>query len=535
MERLDKKLDAQFSDFLSDVRHYYHETHDVVDSVYDTLEDCPYELGLHINKIYTVLSGVHTEKDIEKYTDIAPNRFIMTFAAVAATIKEYGDKRLENGEWLFLHNLNFIKEELNVEILKKHKNSYLFSGLKFVAVAPIFFLKPIQWWATSNMPDLQNFYDSGAGTAILAAVFAISIICYQMISNLRDGRVDSMRESVLLQKMAQLPVLRRFLTAEVNRDYSKSLRYGDDLKMVGEDIGPREFLLRRCIWAVVLFVICIGMNVFVQIREKASVINNFTTSFESSTVPSLEYRETMREASKGLIHDVMENKYPYREELVDKIKTDYNMRPAYANEVADELYSRKEKYDDMYFKWYFLLEAILAMIIGFNVPLGMLKYQVTIMQMSMEDEVVQYHTLAMILMYVDGMTLDTMLEWMERFAFCFKNSISKCILNLQYSQQNALEQMKKDESFPPFKRFCDNLMAVDNVGIVSAFDEIVSEKEYYKKKREQDNQETMEKKSNLGKLIAFVPVFCAVAGYMIAPFMSMALQMLQVMNTVTGT
>ena len=98
----------------------------------------------------------------------------------------------------------------------------------------------------------------------------------------------------------------------------------------------------------------------------------------------------------------------------------------------------------------------------------------------MEDEVIQFQTIVLILMHVDGIMIDTVLEWMERFAFCFKTSISECIINLEYSTQKALQKMKNVETFPPFKRFVDNLLMVDDEDILTAFAEIETDREIKK-------------------------------------------------------
>jgi hypothetical protein len=78
-------------------------------------------------------------------------------------------------------------------------------------------------------------------------------------------------------------------------------------------------------------------------------------------------------------------------------------------------------------------------------------------------------------------------------------------------------------------------MSIDNVGIVSAFDEIESERDFYKKKREQDNEMMMSKKSSLAKTIAFIPFGIVVGGYMILPFLQMVLSMVNTMNSAMTT
>jgi len=537
IEKMEDKLDKQFSDFLTSVRHYYHDTNDVCDAVYSTLDEVPYEIGLHINKIYSILISTHTEQEVSKYTDIAPNRFLMMFAAICSTIKEYGDKRLEDGQWLFLKNMNHIKEELNIEILKKQQNKALFAGLKVISIIPVFLLKPIEMWATANMPEMAAFYTGGAGTIVMAFTFALVLICYQMICNLKDGRVDEIKESTLLNKMTTIPGLRGILTAEVNRNYGKSLRIGDDLKMVGEKIGPKEFLLKRLIFGIGVAIAFNIVVIFSQAQAKTNILQDFSRAYENSVVPNAEYRENMRNISKRYIeawHDLDELDSS-RDILARKIANQEGIKQSYAEMIVSELYTRIGEYKAIYYKWYAAAGTILAFAVGFYIPFLLLKYQISIMKMSMEDEVVQFQTLALILMHVDGVTINSLLEWMERFAFCFKDSISEAILNLEYSEDMALNKMKESETFPPFRRFVDNLLSIDNVGIVSAFDEIESEREYYKKKREQDNQIIMHKKAARGKIIAFVPLIGAIGGYMILPFLQMAGTMLGTMSDAIKT
>ena len=92
--------------------------------------------------------------------------------------------------------------------------------------------------------------------------------------------------------------------------------------------------------------------------------------------------------------------------------------------------------------------------------------------------------------------------------------------------------MKEKESFPPFLRFCDNLMNIDEVGVAAAFDEVKTEQENYKQQRALNNEITMKRKSNIGKDISFIPIGITVAGYLIFPFVLMAFQMFQTFSEV---
>ena len=150
----------------------------------------------------------------------------------------------------------------------------------------------------------------------------------------------------------------------------------------------------------------------------------------------------------------------------------------------------------------------------------------------MEDEVSQFRSLALILMNVDGMTLDVILEWMERFAVCFRESIAECIVNLDRSPEAAILTMRNHESFPPFIRFCDNLLNIDEVGVASAFDEVVTEQENYKEQRKLNNEIVGTRRANWGKIICWIPMLATTGGYIVFPLWEMGSKMWETMQTI---
>jgi len=540
---LELKLLKQFADFLTDCRSNYHQSGMVDEAIYATLNDIKYEIGLHINIIYEILAGTDTENEVEKYTDIAPNRFLNMFAAVCATIKEYGDKRLENGESLFLKNLEYIKQEVYVEINKQERNNFLFSGMVFSTVFPLFCMKLISAWATT-ISDLSTFYSGSAGMTVMAIVFVTSFISYELVSNLRDGVERSEKEHKFLEWVASRPIINSLLTMYVNRHYTASLRQDDSLKMVGDHISPQAYLVQRILSGVVSGIIVAFLVLTTWGTNKIQLISDFSEEFNDSVVPNEEYRDLLRETANEYVNrndlnydllgkELDENSPELNlqneqiEKLSEQIQIEKKISYESATEVAKVVKQRNTELAKSYFKWYYLLIIIAAYFIGYFAPLGLLKYRTSVARMGMDDEVAQYQSLALILMNVDGMTLDVVLEWMERFAFCFKPTISECILNLESSEQEALEHMKQQETFPPFLRFVDNLMNIDEVGVASAFDEVKTEQENYKEQRALKNEINMKKRSKMANVISYAPMAITVVGYMLLPFLLMAFNLMQ--------
>ncbi len=527
-ESLDKKLLNQLGDFITNIRHHYSVQGNIEDAIYDTLDETPYEMGLHATKIYKMLTSTNVEHEVDKYTDVAPNRFILTMVAICATIKEYGDKKLDNGQSLFLTNINYLKEEINGELIKRKRNAFLFSGLITLTLLPLFFLKAIEAWGTSNIPEMASFYSGTAGTIVMAIIFIITVIAYQLITNLKDGHMDDDRDHKIINRLLMIPLINKLITLEINRNFTKNLRIDDGLKMVGDRIGIKGFLLKRIIFGIIA-ILLINLVIFTsEFRTRHNILNDFTECFESSIVPDEEYRESMRQAAIDYtltcrkIEDTPENRQMIQKEIEAR-----GLSSKFSEEVTNEVFSRVSQYKNVYYRWWFLLINILGYFAGFYLPYFILRYQLKIVKMDMEDEVIQYQTIVLILMHVDGMLVDTVLEWIERFSFCFRQSIQECIINLEYSTQNALQKMKNQETFPPFRRFVDNLMMVEDEDILTAFSEIETDREYYKEKRKTDNEIISTQKSEIGKIVAFVPLIVTLIFYMIVPFALYSIKMMK--------
>lgn len=525
--KMDDKLISQLADFITNIRHYYSSTGNVEDAIYETINETPYEMGLHADRIYKILSSANVESEVDKYTDIAPNKFMLTLVAICATIKEFGDKTLEDGQSLFLTNVNYLKEEINVEMIRRKRNNFMFSGLVALTLLPLLFLKAIQAWGTSNIPEMSSFYSGSAGTIVMFVIFAVTVLCYQLICNLKDGQIEDTRDYKIIFKLLEIPIINKLATNEINRNYTKHLRIDDGLKMVGNHIGIKGFLIKRVIYGIIA-VLILNLVIFTsEWRTRKNILNNFEQAFETSMIPSNEVREQMRAAAQALatsnkrIKDTPRN----REKLLDKLVKS-GLLDKNAKLVVEEVMQRCAQYQDVYYRWWFVFINVLAFLLGYSIPYVILQYQLKIVKMNMEDEVVQFQTIVLILMHVDGIMLDTVLEWMERFAFCFKQSISECIINLEYSTQQALLHMRNSEIFPPFRRFTDNLLMVDEEDILTAFSEIEIDREYYKQKRETDNNIITTKKSEIGKLIAFGPLIITLVGYLIGPFAVYAIRIM---------
>lgn len=151
-------------------------------------------------------------------------------------------------------------------------------------------------------------------------------------------------------------------------------------------------------------------------------------------------------------------------------------------------------------------------------PTWILQFQKIVRRLDMEDEVMQYQTIILMLMKIERVNVEMILEWLERYSNIFREPISKCVNNYEAGAWEALEELKNDVTFPQLITIIESLQAaVEKIPIREAFDELDTEREYYQEKRKASNEKLISRKGLIGKAIGFAPMVVLFVGYLIIP------------------
>ena len=194
-------------------------------------------------------------------------------------------------------------------------------------------------------------------------------------------------------------------------------------------------------------------------------------------------------------------------------------------EVAvDRIFEKIQIVNSEYLQWFEVLLAFVFGIIGYMAPIWILMFQVKMRQIEMEDEVMQFHTIILMLMRIERVNVEIILEWLERYANIFKAPITKCLNNYEAGAWEALEEMKNEVSYPMLIRIIESMQAaVEKIPIADAFDELDSERDYYQAKRKESNERLVKRKGMIGKAIGFAPMVTMFIGYLIIPLVFIGL------------
>ena len=192
--------------------------------------------------------------------------------------------------------------------------------------------------------------------------------------------------------------------------------------------------------------------------------------------------------------------------------------------ATKRIFEKIQVVNSEYLQWFEVLLAFVFGIIGYMAPIWILMFQVKMRQIEMEDEIMQFQTIILMLMRIERVNVEIILEWLERYANIFKAPITKCLNNYEAGAWEALEEMKNEVSYPQLIRIIESMQAaVEKIPIADAFDELDSERDYYQEKRKESNERLIKRKGMIGKTIGFAPMVCLFVGYLIIPLVFIGL------------
>lgn len=505
--KLQLELLTQFGESLETLKIIYEKRPIIEDALYSLMAEVPHNLSLHIFKLYQIVDSPDMEEELNAYIGHEPNKFMLMFLSICTSIKKHGDPKLKNGQSAFLEDIMHLEEEINQEILNKENTMMAFSFYPIWCLALIFLWKPCESLVNS-MFDASSYYHSAVGIMgfLFTAVFTIA--CHTLEISLRDSENEAEeKDNGIFKKISDMPLVKPLLTKIVNKHYSTYRSFDEKRRGLGNHTGPRAFLAQQIVLAASTFIIIILLFISTSIIGKFTAIHNFTKEFDSVNIPSEEYIQTMREVAAD--YTKVKRFETVKDMELDALTDDIAANTAITNKtharlIAEAVVSHVTDYQHSTFWWYEILLALALAAVAFMAPIWYLKVRYRTIELRKEEEVIRFQSLMLILMHLRGMTIEKLLDWVYTFSYCFRETINTCIINISSGEQEALEEMKESEFFQPFRNFCDNLIAIDAVGIESAFSQIELSRTQYLKKRERNAQNSLETRENLGFRIAIM-------------------------------
>ena len=533
VDKIDNKILKEQIDFFSEIRHAYHEYNMVEEAIYQVSQDDEKDVSRQGEKIYEILISDDPEMELEKYYDIAPNSFLKEFAGVSYLTKEFGDRKVD-GASLYLKNVNNITQEMQLEILKRDKLNYVFQSLSVIAIAPVLLLEPLKNWAISNFSFTASWYQGKAGMIVQMLILLITFVSYVLVRKLKDNgstAIDTRTENPWQEKLYKKKPIKKIVDLFIPKKGTKE--YRKVVQLLKDAASPQKMewlFMNRIAIAIVTFFVSI--IIFTQLHVVAInyIYTEPTTDYNIIGGLSEKDEKKAMEITKqdNIVLDQYRGKPKTTQEQiktsVQKLKYYEGAESTEIDKAAERIYNKLQVINTEYVQWFELLLAFVFAVIGYMAPLWILVFQAKMRQLEMEDEVMQFQTIILMLMRIERVNVEIILEWLERYSNIFKAPITKCVNNYEAGAWESLEAMKEEVNYVPMIRIIESLQAaVEKIPITDAFDELDSERDYYQEKRKESNERLIKRKGMIGKAIGFAPMVCLFVGYLIIPLVFIGL------------
>ena len=486
VDKIDDNLLKQQLQFFSEIRHAYHEFNMVEEAIYQVSQDDELDVSRQGEKIYEILISDDPETELEKYYDVAPNSYLKEFAGISYLTKEFGDRKVD-GASLYLKNVDNITQELQLEILKRDKLNYVFQSLSFISIAPVVLLEPLKNWAISNFSFVKSWYLG------------------------KSGMIETRNtENPWQQKLYKNPIIKRFVDLFIPKDGTKERRKLKELmKNAATHLKIEWLYVNRLTYTILVFIVSIF--VFAQLHKIAIdyIYTEPSTDYNLISMSDKEEQEAMEitEQDNTFLDRFRGNMDVTKEQLQTAVERSDYYESATEEEIktaVDRIYEKLQVVNSEYLKWFEILLAFVFAIVGYMAPIWVLYFQAKMRQLEMEDEVMQFQTIILMLMRIERVNVEIILEWLERY--------------------EALEEMKEEISYQPLVQIIESLQAaVEKIPIKDAFDELDSERDYYREKRKESNERLISRKAMIGRFIGFAPMVTMFVGYLIIPLVFIGL------------
>ncbi len=547
VDKIDNNLLKQQIDFFSEIRHAYHEFNMVEEAIYQTAQDDENpEMARQAEKIYEVLISDDPESELEKYYDIAPNAYLKEFAGISYLTKEFGDRKVD-GASLYLKNLNNITQEMQLEILKRDKLDYVFQSLSVIAIVPMLCLEPIKNWAMSQFSFTESFYNGKNGMLVQILILIATFVCYILTRKLKDNGSTNMNtkntENPWQEKLYQVKIVKKIVDLFIPKDGTKEAK---KIKTIMKDAASKDKIQWLYINRILLCIVSFFVSLILFMQLHKITINNVytdpTTTYNIlGEMTEKDHKNAMEltESDNDYIN-YFKGKHDLQQKDIEKAMAKGNINKDYIDSTEDEIATAAKRImgkiatiNSEYLSWLEVLGAMVISMLAYMSPIWMLKFQTKMRQLEMEDEVMQFQTIILMLMRIERVNVEIILEWLERYSNIFRDPISKCVNDYESGPWEALEAMKEEVNYQQFIRIIESLQAaVEKIPITDAFDELDTERDYYQEKRKESNERLISRKGMIGKAIGFTPLVLLFVGYLIVPLVFIGLMsMTEAFNT----
>lgn len=248
--KMELSLLRKFDKYITDVRFQFQYSGEIDSAIHEANNNAEYDMMIH-----GLLFLEYLNDEENRYKEVCPNYFFMTFFSLCQTVLKFGDINVDN-QSSFLKNLGYLKDDINCEILKIEKTNSVFMGLKALALLPIFAIKPIELWALSNMIEIGEYYSSVKGKLTALVLIVVSLLIYSIVNRLKFPNSYNSKKAEWTELILSNKKIEKLIMKRISKRYKYYFKMDSLLKSVVYKYNIKEFIVRRIVIAIAISMLC---------------------------------------------------------------------------------------------------------------------------------------------------------------------------------------------------------------------------------------------------------------------------------------
>lgn len=537
VHKVEDRLLVRLKAFNTRIRVHYQQTKMVDEAIFESMKYAGVEMKVQAERIHHILTSVEPDKELAKYEEVAPTRFLKVLAGFSLLVKMDGDKfDKENGS-VYLRSISAINEELNNDILYRSNLMYRLRSLSALAVIPIFFSLPIKNWAITNFPIAQTFYDSQIGFIIEVFIYVVAVICYLSTRKLRD--ISEAVQSVKVNKgrwekwvFKKMPYIENIVRIFAPKPYTKRhFQLQQLIKDANSYLKIDWLIFHQILIGVLIVVMLTSVLVIAHAREKYNTLNHsvpvtlFAGKMTEEDVIVIKQRTAFDKEIIAYMQESKENltEHQLKQHISLTLKKDITDKEVLL--AYNRIIEKWKVIETSYLKWWEFVIVLLIAGVAVYVPILNLRIQRHLRYKEMEVEVHQLLVLISSLREFNHMSVYMIIKWMERFSVVFKEPLTICLQDFDSGPEEALNELMETVPFEPFQHIIERLkLAIVRISIQEAFDDIDMERAFYLEQRKEAQKRSIKLKSDIGVGLGFTPMTILIFAYIVLPLLYMSVK-----------
>lgn len=519
---VDKQIDKLYRDIMLEVsnciqsiRERYMECDSIPTAV--LYSDKGKYLEKPITKIYEILTDVEGEELLYDFCRTSPVRMIKTLATTCYIVSENGDERKENGLTAFAEEMIALRQECDTEIRRLEKTRIAFKSLSALALVGLIITPLFDAFLLSQIPGTALLIKGMYGMVEKSIVIGITIVTYYVISVINRPSVVNQTDKIeWIDNISKEKKVKTWLQNVIPKKYKTRMKLEMLIKDSISSKNMEYIYLSKIIFSSIAFVGTMIFLICFVITAKSALWNNYKSL---GFIPSTPVTETTYKQIKELDYEYMTQEEKLSEEDTYKL-VKAKVRGLKELDIMNQTQRLSTKWDKYYslgFKWYFVLIAYAAAMVGWFGPEMSLFLRKKLVEFEATEDVLQLQTM-MIVLSNTKMDVFKSLYWLEK-----QSTIHKAPLRFAYHEYTsdpelALERLSDSVGSIDFKRLVSKLKtAVYNLSISEAFSDMALDKQQSLVMREMAQDETLESKKQWAKLLAAGPIGVALIFGFVGP------------------